>query len=81
MAKEELIEFNGIVTKLLPNATFLVIITLNGKEHQVLAHTSGKMRKNRIRILLGDEVTLEMTPYDLTKGRIKHRHKKTTNEA
>jgi translation initiation factor IF-1 len=76
MAKEELIEFEGVVTELLPNAMFRVIIKLNDKEHMVLAHTSGKMRKNRIRILVGDEVTVEMTPYDLTKARIKHRHKK-----
>ena len=73
MAKEELIEFNGVVIELLPNATFRVKLE-NG--HVVLAHTSGKMRKNRIRILAGDDVTVEMTPYDLTKARIKHRHKK-----
>ncbi len=73
MAKEELIEFNGKVVELLPNAMFRVILE-NG--HEVLAHTSGRMRKNRIRILAGDEVTVEMTPYDLTKARIKLRHKK-----
>ena len=73
MAKEELIEFGGVVTELLPNAMFRVKLD-NG--HVVLAHTSGKMRKNRIRILVGDEVTVEMTPYDLTKARIKLRHKK-----
>lgn len=72
MAKEELIEFNGVVTELLPNAMFRVVLD-NG--HEVIAHTSGKMRKNRIRILLADKVTVEMTPYDLTKARIKLRLK------
>lgn len=72
MAKEELLEFPGTVTELLPNATFRVKLE-NG--HIVIAHTSGKMRKNRIRVLAGDSVLVEMTPYDLTKGRIKFRQK------
>ena len=72
MAKEELLEFPGTVAEILPNAMFLVELE-NG--HKVLAHTSGKMRKNRIRVLAGDKVTVEMTPYDLTKGRITFRHK------
>jgi translation initiation factor IF-1 len=72
MAKEELLEFPGVVTELLPNATFRVTLE-NG--HMVIAHTSGKMRKNRIRVLAGDKVIVEMTPYDLTKGRIKFREK------
>lgn len=72
MAKEELLEFPGKVTELLPNATFRVQLE-NG--HIVIAHTSGKMRKNRIRVLAGDKVVVEMTPYDLTKGRIKFREK------
>ena len=72
MAKEELLEFEGTVTELLPNAMFRVKLE-NG--HDVLAHTSGKMRKNRIRVLVGDKVNVEMTPYDLTKGRITFRHK------
>lgn len=72
MAKEELIEFKGKVIELLPNAMFRVELE-NG--HVIIAITSGKMRKNRIRILLGDEVTVEMTPYDLSKGRIIHRNK------
>jgi translation initiation factor IF-1 len=72
MAKEELIDFEGVVTELLPNAMFRVQLD-NG--HIVIAHTSGKIRKNRIRILLADKVTVEMSPYDLTKGRIKTRHK------
>ncbi len=72
MAKEELIEFDGLVTEVLPNAMFRVKLD-NG--HEIIAHTSGRMRKNRIRILLGDKVTVEMTPYDLSKGRIILRHK------
>lgn len=71
MAKEELLEFPGEVVEQLPNAMFRVKLE-NG--HEILAHTSGKMRKNRIRVLEGDKVTVEMTPYDLTKGRIKFRH-------
>ncbi len=72
MAKEELIEMNGTVLELLPNAMFRVKLE---NEHEILAHTSGKMRKNRIRVLAGDTVTVEMTPYDLTKGRITFRFK------
>ena len=72
MAKEDLLEFEGSVTEVLPNAMFRVKLD-NG--HEVLAHTSGKMRKNRIRVLTGDKVNVEMTPYDLTKGRITFRHK------
>ena len=72
MAKEELLEFPGVVTELLPNAMFRVRLE---NDHEVLAHTSGKMRKNRIRVLAGDKVTVEMTPYDLTKGRITFRYK------
>lgn len=72
MAKEELLEFPGTVAEVLPNAMFRVTLD-NG--HEVLAHTSGKMRKNRIRVLAGDKVTVEMTPYDLTKGRITFRQK------
>jgi translation initiation factor IF-1 len=72
MAKEELLEFSGIVKELLPNAMFRVELD-NG--HEVLAHTAGKMRKFRIRVLAGDRVNVEMTPYDLTKGRITFRFK------
>ena len=72
MAKEDLIEFNGVVAELLPNAMFRVKLE---NEHDILAHTSGRMRKNRIRVLAGDRVTVEMTPYDLTKGRITFRFK------
>jgi len=72
MSKEDLIEFTGTIMELLPNATFRVELE-NG--HVILGHTSGRMRKNRIRVLAGDKVTVEMTPYDLTKGRITFRHK------
>ena len=71
-AKEELLEFPGTVLELLPNATFKVKLD---NDHEIIAHTAGKMRKNRIRVLAGDQVTVEMTPYDLTKGRITYRHK------
>ena len=72
MPKEGSIEFEGIVKELLPNAMFKVKLENN---HEILAHSSGKMRKNRIRVLAGDKVTIEMTPYDLTKGRITFRWK------
>ncbi|EKD75492.1 MAG: translation initiation factor IF-1 [uncultured bacterium] len=67
MSKEDVIEMDGVVTETLRNTTFRVKLE-NG--HIVLAHISGKMRKNYIRILTGDRVKVEMTPYDLTKGRI-----------
>lgn len=70
--KEEVLEFPGIVTELLPNATFRVKLE---NEHEIIAHTAGRMRKNRIRVLAGDKVLVEMTPYDLTKGRITYRFK------
>jgi translation initiation factor IF-1 len=72
MAKEELLEVNGIVSEILPNAMFRVKLD---NEHEILAHTAGKMRKHRIRVLAGDRVTVEMTPYDLSKGRITFRFK------
>ena len=72
MSKEDVIEIEGIVVEKLPNAMFKVELE-NG--HQVLAHISGKLRKNFIRILSGDKVTMEMSPYDLTKGRITWRDK------
>src|SRR6476619_5879916 len=70
LAKEELLEMRGKVVELLPNAMFRVQLE-NG--HEILGHTAGKMRKNRIRVLTGDEVLVELTPYDLTKGRITYR--------
>ncbi len=70
--KEDLMTFDGVVQELLPNTMFRVKLD---NDHIVLAHSSGKMRKNRIRVLEGDRVTVEMTPYDLTKGRITFRYK------
>ena len=70
MSKEEAITIDGVVAETLPNTTFRVKLD-NG--HVVTAHISGKMRKNYIRILTGDRVTVELTPYDLTKGRITFR--------
>jgi translation initiation factor IF-1 len=72
LAKEELLEMRGQVVELLPNAMFRVKLE---NDHEVLGHTAGKMRKNRIRVLVGDEVLVELTPYDLTKGRITYRFK------
>ncbi len=72
MAKQDVIEFDGIVLETLPNTMFRVELE-NG--HQILAHISGRMRKNYIRILAGDAVKVELTPYDLTKGRITYRGK------
>lgn len=72
MAKEELLQFTGVVTEKLPNAMFRVKLE---NDHEILAHTAGRMRKFRIRVMVGDTVDIEMTPYDLTKGRITFRHK------
>lgn len=72
MAKEEAIEIDGIVENVLPNTTFRVLAS-NG--HYVLATMAGKMRRFRIRVLAGDRVTLAVSPYDLTRGRITFRHK------
>ena len=71
MTKQDLLEFKGKVTELLPNAMFRVKLE---NSHEVLAHTAGKLRKNRIRVLAGDSVMVEVTPYDLTKGRIIFRY-------
>jgi translation initiation factor IF-1 len=70
MSKEELLEFQGIVMELLPNATFRIRLE---NDHEIIGHTAGKLRKNRIRVLAGDKVLVEMTPYDLTKGRVTYR--------
>ena len=72
MAKEEAIQMEGIVTETLPNTMFRVELE-NG--HTVIAHISGKMRKHYIRIMTGDAVTVELTPYDLEKGRIVYRER------
>jgi translation initiation factor IF-1 len=71
VAKEELIEMKGKVDEVLPDGRFRVTLD---NQHQLIAYTGGKMRKFRIRILAGDNVTLEMSPYDLSKGRITFRH-------
>lgn len=71
MAKEELLEMQGVVTDVLPDSRFLVTLE-NG--HNLIAYTAGKMRKHHIRILAGDRVSLELSPYDMTKGRITFRH-------
>jgi translation initiation factor IF-1 len=72
MAREDLIEVEGVVEEALPNAMFRVVLA-NG--HKVLAHVSGKMRMNFIRIIPGDKVKVELTPYDLSRGRITYRNK------
>ena len=72
MPKEDVLEYEGVVSEILPNAMFRVKLE-NG--HEILAHTAGRMRKHRIRILAGDKVIVEMSTYDLTKGRIIFRFK------
>ena len=75
MTREETLEFEGLVVELLPEGRFRVQLD---NDHVILAYTAGRMRKNRIRTLVGDRVTVEMTPYDLSKGRIVFRHKTDT---
>ncbi|MDE2487128.1 MAG: translation initiation factor IF-1 [Alphaproteobacteria bacterium] len=72
MAKEDLVEFEGEIVELLPEGRFRVKLE---NEHEILAYTAGKMKKNRIRSMVGDKVTVEMTPYDMDKGRITYRHR------
>ena len=72
MAKEELLEFEGVVLDVLPEARFRVMLD---NQHEVLAYSAGRMQKNRIKTLAGDRVTVEMSPYDLSKGRIVFRHR------
>lgn len=72
MAKEELLEFEGVVTEVLPDSRFRVKLD---NDHEIIAYTAGRMKKFRIRTLAGDRVTVEMTPYDLDKGRVVFRHK------
>ena len=72
MAKEELIQFEGLVTEILPDARYRVQLDAG---HEIVAYTAGKMKKNRIKTLAGDRVTVEMSPYDLARGRITFRHK------
>ena len=75
MAKEKPITIDGIIKEALPNSRFRVEIEIGGKTHEVLSYVSGKMRKFFIKILPGDTVTLEVSPYDLSRGRIVFRHK------
>ena len=74
MAKEELVEFDGLITELLPEGRFRVKLE---NDHEILAYTAGKMKKHRIRAMVGDRVTVEMTPYDMDRGRITYRHRDT----
>jgi translation initiation factor IF-1 len=71
MSKEELLEFEGVITEILPEARFRVRLS---NDHEIIAYTAGRMKKNRIRTLTGDKVTVEISPYDLTKGRLIFRH-------
>jgi translation initiation factor IF-1 len=75
MSKEDTIKFDGIVNEILPNNMFRVIIDMPNKKHEVVAYLSGKMKQNRIKVISGDKVEVEMTPYDLNKGRISFRHR------
>ena len=74
MAKEDLVEFDGEIIELLPEGRFRVRLE---NDHEILAYTAGKMKKNRIRSMVGDKVTVEMTPYDMDRGRITYRHRDT----
>lgn len=74
MAKEELMAFEGVVTEILPEARYRVRLS---NDHEIIAYTAGRMKKNRIRTLAGDRVTVEVSPYDLAKGRLIFRHKDT----
>lgn len=75
MVRREPIQMEAVVVKALPNAMFLVEANVGDTKHEVLAHVSGKMRKHFIRILPGDRVTVELSPYDLSRGRIIYRQK------
>lgn len=72
MAKEQLLEFMGEVTEVLPNTSFKVMLESG---HEILAHLKGNLKRNKITVVAGDKVTVEMTPYDLEKGRITYRHR------
>jgi translation initiation factor IF-1 len=75
MSKEEMLEFDGTVTEVLPDGNFRVKLD---NDHEILAYTAGKMRKSRIRTGVGDRVVIEVSPYDLNRGRINFRHKDTS---
>lgn len=78
MAKQDAIEIEGVVTEVLPDRHFRVLLD-NG--HTVLAYSAGKMSKHRIRVLVGDRVSVEVSPYDLSRGRITYRHKATSGQS
>ena len=78
MAKEEVLEMSGVVAEVLPDSRYRVTLD-NG--HELVAYSAGKMRKHHIRIIAGDKVSLEVSPYDLTKGRITFRHIETRDSA
>jgi translation initiation factor IF-1 len=75
MPKQDFIEYSGLVTKVIPGGKFLVNLQLENMEHQITAHLSGKMRMHKINVLEGDQVTVEMSHYDITQGRIIFRKK------
>lgn len=78
MAKEELIEMEGVVMEILPDSRYRVTLE---NSHKIVAYTGGKMRKHHIRILAGDKITVEMSPYDVSKGRIIFRHLEQRNNS
>jgi translation initiation factor IF-1 len=75
MSKEDTIKFEGIVKEILPNNMFRVMLEMANEKHEVIAYLSGKMKQNKIKVISGDKVEVEMTPYDLKKGRISFRHR------
>lgn len=75
MSKEDTIKFDGIVNEILPNNMFRVMLDMPNAKHEVVAYLSGKMKQNKIKVISGDKVEVEMTPYDLNKGRISFRYR------
>ena len=75
MSKEDTIKVDGIVNEILPNNMFRVMLEMPNKQHEVIAYLSGKMKQNKIKVISGDKVEVEMTPYDLNKGRISFRYR------
>jgi translation initiation factor IF-1 len=75
MSKEDIIKFEGIVNEILPNNMFRVTVDTPTSKHVIIAYLSGKMKQNRIKVISGDKVEVEMTPYDLSRGRISFRHR------
>jgi translation initiation factor IF-1 len=76
MSKEDIIKFEGTVNEILPNNMFRVLLIMPTEEkHEIIAYLSGKMKQNRIKVINGDKVEVEMTPYDLSRGRISYRHR------